>query len=102
MPTPPALVGQPNPRTGSPYGPEIRESLGRVRHLPEARRRRDLRLGEVRAEEQRLTGTSGGSLGEALTLAAELRKVEHDDDREAFEGALIDRAEALDKKVGER
>jgi hypothetical protein len=63
------LVGKTNPRTQKPYGREIREGLGGIRHLVEARLRRDLRLGEIRREEAHAIGTAGGTLEEALTIA---------------------------------
>lgn len=47
MKTPPALVGTANPKTGKPFGSEIKLGTG-TRHLPEARRRRDVYLGEIR------------------------------------------------------
>jgi integrase len=102
MPTPPVLVGKTNPRTNKPYGREIREGLGGIRHLPEARRRRDLRLGEIRREEVLAISASGSTLEEALTIAADLRKIEDDEEREIIESALTDRAEALEKRVGEK
>jgi integrase len=101
MPTPAALVGKTNPRTGKPYGREIREGLGGARRLVDARKQRDLRLGLIRAEEAQANGAVGGSLKDALSLAAELRNV-GEEEREIVAEALIDRAEELEKKVGEK
>jgi hypothetical protein len=50
MPTPPTLIGQDNPRTGKPYGKTIHEGLN-TRDVRDAAKLRDLRLGEIRAEE---------------------------------------------------
>jgi len=50
MLTPAALVGRTSPRTGRPYGREIREGLD-TRDLKQARKLRDLRLGKIRLEE---------------------------------------------------
>jgi hypothetical protein len=93
MATPAVLVGRTNPRTQRPYGRMIQEGLGGIRHLVEARRRRDLRLGEIRREEAQAIGASGGTLEEALTIAAELRNVEDDQEREDIESALVDKAD---------
>lgn len=103
MATPPALVGRPNPRNGGkPYRREIRESLGGVRSLPEARRLRDVRLGEIRAEERRALEGAEGSTAQALDYAADYRAIKDEDQREGYEGELIARAEQLEKRVGER
>jgi hypothetical protein len=45
--TPPDLIGKSNPWTGKPFGKEIRKGL-KTRHLPTARKQRDICLGEVR------------------------------------------------------
>ena len=58
------------PRTGKPYGREIRESLGGVKALAEARKLRDLRLGAIRVEEARAIGDANGSQETALDIAA--------------------------------
>ena len=47
MITPLELVGKPNPWTGKPFGKEIKKGLG-TRRLVEARKLRDVALGEVR------------------------------------------------------
>ena len=47
MVTPPELVGKPNPWTGKAFGKEIKKGL-KTRRLPEARKLRDVALGDVR------------------------------------------------------
>ncbi len=47
MITSPDLIGKLNPWTGKPFGKEIRRGLN-IRHLPTARKQRDICLGEVR------------------------------------------------------
>ncbi|HEY1721059.1 MAG TPA: tyrosine-type recombinase/integrase [Magnetospirillaceae bacterium] len=100
MATPAALVGQPNPRTGRPYGKEIRESLGRVTKLAEARQARDVRLGHIRLEELAVTGRSEGTVEEAMSIAASLRDMHDEGERETATSVLADQAEKLEKKVG--
>lgn len=51
MATPEPLVGRLNPKTGKPFGKVVHEGLG-TRDLREARRRRDIRLGELRVLER--------------------------------------------------
>ncbi|MBO9452284.1 tyrosine-type recombinase/integrase [Tropicibacter sp. R16_0] len=51
MKTPAALVGREDPQTGKPFGTWIIRSLGGERHLPTAKKLRDMRLAEVRAIE---------------------------------------------------
>lgn len=63
MMTPSDLVGVPNPWDGKPLPKEIKKGLG-TRHLPEARKRRDIALGDIR----RLQG--GLSDGAAFSLAS--------------------------------
>jgi hypothetical protein len=102
MATPEVLVGRTNPRTGKPYGREIREGLGGIRAVSEARKLRDLRLGSIRLEESQAVGEAHGSLGEALDIATSLRAMEDRDERDIVESVLVDRAEALEKKIGEK
>ncbi|AUH63739.1 tyrosine-type recombinase/integrase [Paracoccus zhejiangensis] len=47
MVTPLALLGLPNPRDGKRLGKEIKRGLA-TRHLPDARKRRDILLGDLR------------------------------------------------------
>src|SRR6056297_2044752 len=63
MVTPLELVGVPNPWDGKPFGKEIKKGLG-TRHLPEARKRRDIALGDIRRLQD------GLSDGEAFSLAS--------------------------------
>ena len=65
MLTPVALKGQTNPRTGKPFGKEIKLGLG-TRHLPTARQRRDVILGQLRALELGQQGQGRFSLQSAL------------------------------------
>jgi integrase len=102
MPTPAALVGRINPRTGKPYGREIREGLGGILDLRTARRLRDLRLGKVRLEEAEALAASNGSMEQALTIAQALKAMDDDDKREAAEQALTLEAERLERRVGEQ
>ena len=98
--TPDILVGRLNPRTGKPYGKAIREGLGGVKTIREALRLRDLRLGSIRVEEALALGEINGSSGEALEIAAQYRAVDDPDTREAMEDALIQKAEAIESRVG--
>ncbi len=61
--TPPELVGVPNPWDGKPLGNEIKKGLG-TRHLPTARKMRDIALGDIRRLEDSLSD------GEAFSLAS--------------------------------
>ena len=62
MKTPPELVGTPNPKTGKPFGNEIKFGTGTCR-LPEARRRRDVYLGEIRKLKAAASGEEKEVLG---------------------------------------
>jgi integrase len=100
MMTPPALIGRPNPRTGRPYGREIREGLS-TRDLGQARKLRDLLLGKIRLEEATAHGAAVGSMEAAIAAAAELRAIDDPAKREAAEWALINVAEEVEKVRGE-
>ncbi|WP_223426110.1 phage integrase SAM-like domain-containing protein [Tateyamaria pelophila] len=63
--TPPDLVGIPNPWDGKPLGKEIKKGLG-TRHLPEARRLRDIALGDIRRLEDSLSDGAAFSLASAV------------------------------------
>ncbi len=102
MATPAILIGRINPRTGKPYKGEIRESLGGVKDLTKARELRDLRLGEIRKEEQQVIAEADGSMETALEIAADLRSVDDDDERDVITSALVDHAEALEQKMAKR
>lgn len=102
MPTPEVLIGRTNPRTGRPYGREVREGLGGERELRKARKLRDLRLGAVRAEEALALAETNGSLEQALTISQELRRIEDPTTREAVQTAISNQAEKLETRIGER
>src|SRR6185437_13577988 len=116
MATPEALIGRVNPRTGKPYRREIRESLtakpangtprrngaGGVLSLVEARKLRDQLLGHIRLEEARALAELNGSLESALDIAASLREIDNPHEREAIESVLVEEAEKLEKRVGEK
>jgi hypothetical protein len=53
MPTPSLLIGTISHKTGKPYGKTIHEGLG-TRNVADARKLRDIRLGEIRAEEAKV------------------------------------------------
>lgn len=75
MATPLILVGLLNPRTGRPYGREIREGLD-TRELKQVRKLRDLRLGKIRLEEAQALAEISGSMEQALQVAADLKTVD--------------------------
>jgi hypothetical protein len=54
--TPAALRGMTDPATGRTFGRYIKRSLGATRHLPTARKLRDIRLAEVRTMEAEARG----------------------------------------------
>lgn len=65
MMTPPDLVGVPNPWDGRPLPKEIKKGLG-TRHLPEARKRRDIALGDIRRLQKSLSDGAAFSLKSAV------------------------------------
>lgn len=65
MMTPPELVGVPNPWDGKPLPKEIKKGLG-TRHLPEARKRRDIALGQIRNLQYSLSDDEVFSLTSAV------------------------------------
>jgi hypothetical protein len=65
MATPDALKGMVNPRTGKPFGKEIKIGLA-TRHLPTARMHRDQLLGELRQLQATASGGKSFTLGDAL------------------------------------
>ena len=79
MVTPLALVGAPNPWDGKPLGTDIKKGLG-TRHLPEARKRRDIALGDIRKLQDGLSDGEAFSLASAVqwreTILAEQAEVE--------------------------
>ena len=65
MVTPPDLVGVPNPWDRKPFGKEIKKGLG-TRRLPEARKLRDIALGDIRRLEDDLSDGAAFSLASAV------------------------------------
>ncbi|MEO0773394.1 MAG: tyrosine-type recombinase/integrase, partial [Pseudomonadota bacterium] len=63
MATPQELIGVPNPWDGKPLKKEIRKGLG-TRHLIEARKRRDIALGDIRKLQESMSD------GEAFSLVS--------------------------------
>jgi len=66
MRTPMALKGMTDPATGRTFGRYIKRSLGGTRHLPTARKLRDIRLAEVRAMEA--DAVHGATLGDRFSI----------------------------------
>lgn len=66
MRTPSALRGMMDPSTGKRFGSFIKRSLGGTRHLPTAKKLRDIRLAEVRAMEA--DAARGASLGDRFGI----------------------------------
>ena len=64
--TPSALKGMIDPSTGKKFGTYIKRSLGGTRHLPTAKKLRDIRLAEVRAMEA--DAMKGAALGDRFSL----------------------------------
>jgi len=79
MATPLDLVGVPNPWDGRPFGREIKKGLG-TRQLPEARKRRDIALGDIRRLQDGLSDGEAFSLPSAVqwrkTILAEQAEAE--------------------------
>jgi integrase len=99
MATPLILVGRDNPRTGRPYGREIREGLD-TRELKQARKLRDLRLGKIRLEEAQALAQISGSMEQALQVAADLKAVDDPHQRDTIEQAISIEAELIEKRAG--
>lgn len=66
MRTPAALRGMIDPSTGRKFGTYIKRSLGGARHLPTAKKLRDIRLAEIRAMEA--DAARGASLGDRFGI----------------------------------
>jgi len=73
MVTPPDLVGRPNPWDGKPLGKEIKRGLG-TRRLPEARKARDVFLGDIRKVQLQLTDEWRYSDEVAMAARANVRR----------------------------
>ena len=71
MKTPEALISKKNPRTGEPYKGEIREGLDKTRNLIEARKKREILLGQIipRLQEAEVLATQSGSPDDVLEWA---------------------------------
>jgi hypothetical protein len=77
MVTPPEVIGKPNPFTGKPCGKEVKKGLG-TRHPVEARKRRDIALGEIRKAATEVSDEGRFS----LSSAEEWREMIANDDSE--------------------
>ncbi|MDW3207928.1 MAG: tyrosine-type recombinase/integrase [Alphaproteobacteria bacterium] len=99
MRTPEALIGYTNPKTGRPYGKEIREGLG-TRNLREARHKRDIRLGQIRAEELKARAERLGDMDEALSYAEILAQIDDPELIEATEESIMLRTEKIERSHG--
>lgn len=99
MRTPDTLLGYTNPRTGKPYGKEIREGLG-TRHLREARRLRDIRLGQIRAEEGKARAEQLGDMDEAISYKEILAQIDDPELIEATEESIYIKAEKIEDRHG--
>lgn len=99
MVTPLELVGVPNPWDGKPFGKEIKKGLG-TRHLPEARKRRDIALGDIRRLQDGLSDGEAFSLASAVqwreTIMAEQAEAEAQGD-----GFQVSSEFVLTDKLGE-
>lgn len=98
MVTPVGLKGAINPRTGRQYGGEIKHTLG-TRHVVEARKRRDVLLGEIRLEEAEASGDQTESMSRAISISRQYRSVD-DEERSVLDLVLIGEAEDIEKKKG--
>lgn len=100
MVTPPALVGVSNPWNGKPLRREIKRGLA-TSHLPEARKRRDVLLGDVRRLEAGLGDEGSFSLTAAFAwryaLAAD-HKTPEGSQHGGIEMVLHDKLEAAEAR----
>lgn len=78
MKTPATLIGREDPQTGKPFGTWIIRSLGGERHLPTAKKLRDMRLAEVRTIEAEYRASERFSQERAELWSQALRS-EHSD-----------------------
>ena len=97
--TPRSLVGTTNPHTNNPFGTEIRIGLG-THDVCEARKKRDVYLGIIRAMEIDARSERPGSPAFAAWIAAQNRDLD-DDARHAAQMTLEAEARALIPKIGE-
>lgn len=101
MITPTILIGRVNPRTGRPYGREIREGLD-TRDLKQARKLRDLRLGRIRLEEGQALAEISGSMEQALQVAADLKAADDPHVEDAIKEAVLIEAKQIEARAGVR
>lgn len=99
MVTPDALRGVSNPRTGRPYGREIKQTLN-TRNVLEARRRRDEILGSLRLEEREALGDGEWTMSGALSISQQYRAAD-EEERSKLDLVLVGEAEELERKRGE-
>lgn len=103
MVTPSELVGVPNPWDGRPLGKEIKRGLG-TRRLTEARKLRDIALGDIRRLADGFTDGSAFSLAsavewrEAIREARKLAAAQGDPAYVAEEFVMQDKLEAAEKR----
>ncbi|MQX38605.1 hypothetical protein [Roseospira navarrensis] len=105
--TPESLVGHTNPRTGKPFTGEIRVGLN-TRSLTEARRQRDIILGELRKLEGRQGAIDLADLKEAVEIGQRYRAgleklkagVHEDEIDEIVSDPLEDDARRIEKVKG--
>lgn len=95
MITPTELIGKPTPLTGKPFGKEVKKGLG-TRHPVEARKRRDIALGEIRKAAAELSDEGRFT----LSSAEEWREMIANDDSEehGIELILSDKLEEAAKR----
>jgi integrase len=101
--TPDNLVGRTNPRTGKPFGKEIRLGL-QTRDLREARHKRDMILGELRKLQAEHSAQNVASLGDAIEMAKEYRRAVNTGDwgsEFVLEDMARDEAERIERVKGE-
>lgn len=87
MVTPLELIGKPNPWTGKPFGKEIKKGLG-TRRLVEARKLRDVALGEVRQVALELSDVGRFSLKSAKEWDKAIREDEARNTDPATQGGV--------------
>lgn len=100
--TPECLVGQTNPQTGKPFGKEIRLGL-QTRDLREARRKRDIILGELRKLQAQQEDASVTSLTEAVRFARDYTAARQSSDiltQQTLEADAITRYDAVKDRNG--
>lgn len=101
MVTPPDLVGTPNPWDGKPLGKEVKKGLG-TRHPTEARKLRDIALGDMRRLAAGQTDDAAFSLPSAMEWREDIASArKNNSDPRAAEGmelVLSDKLEAAESR----